>query len=92
MAAAEKYPCRERKEGWKERIYVYVLFTHPSALFQTMAAKRNATGLASAMPRASLNDEELVSQSRPRSIFTSCNNEVWGRGREGGRARKQGPE
>ena len=27
-----------------------------------MAAKRNATGLASAMPRASLNDEELVSQ------------------------------
>jgi protein unc-13 len=25
-----------------------------------MAAKRNATGLASAMPRASLNDEELV--------------------------------
>ena len=26
-----------------------------------MAAKRNATGLASAMPRASLNDEELVS-------------------------------
>ena len=29
-------------------------------IFQTMAAKRNAQGLSSALPRKSLNDEELV--------------------------------
>ncbi len=38
-------------------VHTYILFL----CFQTMAAKRNATGLTSAMPRASLNDEELVS-------------------------------
>ena len=65
-----------------------------------MAAKRNATGLASAMPRASLNDEELVSQGcLPNAASLDMYvkyTQLWGaqseRGGRGGRAGKQWSE
>ena len=52
------------EEGWKGCLVCIIYSRISPHAFQTMAAKRNATGLASAMPRASLNDEELVSRPR----------------------------